>query len=192
MSLEDGRFWSGINSTSPVARSRATANGRSGARWGSIGLIHGLHLLPTSLRRERRAPAAWFRPMLTRLQLAGRSVGEERVQNQRELRQNRAGERSTGSVTGVDRELTRFGLAEDMNLLFGAEDEPAFLNAGAGVGGKLGTVVVVTGEGDFDDEFGGVRMVGEKITFGSTDDGNVRLRLGVEAGDGLFRADKVG
>jgi len=125
---------------------------------------------------------------MTNWGLARELAGEEFLEVQSEVGKQRRGDGGVLTFQCALSILAVFGLAVDFDLFFGDEDEPAFFDAGGGVGFEFGTVVFVGGDADFDDEFGGVRMFGPEIFGGSVDDGDIGFGFGIDAGDGLLGA----
>ena len=118
--------------------------------------------------------------------IQARSFCEEGVQGQGEFRQSRAGQRSARTDERVLHELAILRLPINFNLLFWTEDEPAFFYACDGVGAKFRSIVIMAGHAYFHHQLGGARMLIPKILLGAANHGQVRLRLGVFAGDGLL------
>jgi len=94
-------------------------------------------------------------------------------------------------MEGVFGELAILGLPRNLDLLLRAEDEPAFLHAGAGVGAQFRAIIIMAGHGYLDDQFGGVGMLTPKILFRSANDRNVRFWFGVFACDGLLAIKEI-
>lgn len=58
----------------------------------------------------------------------------------------------------------------NFNLFLRPKHQPIFFHAGAGVGSEFGAVVIMTGYRNFDDQFGGVRMLIPEVMLASFDD----------------------
>jgi hypothetical protein len=68
-------------------------------------------------------------------------------------------------------------LAVNFDLIVGRKHEPALLHARVGVSAEFGAVVVVAGDADLDDKFGGVGVLLPEVLFASTDHGEVGFGL---------------
>ena len=119
------------------------------------------------------------------------SSRKEAVQLDREALHRRAGQRSARPVDGVLVKLFALRLVVNFDLFPRCQHQPAFLHAGAGVGAKFGAVILVAAHTDFNDEFGGSGVFGEKVILVAADHREVRLRLGFSTGDGLFLPDET-
>src|SRR5205809_6718800 len=84
---------------------------------------------------------------------------KEDVQVQGNLRHSGAGEPAAGTVDGAFSKLVPGGLPVDFDLVVLRKHEPALLHARVGIGAEFGTVVVMAGHANLDDDFGGARVL---------------------------------
>src|ERR1035438_8515217 len=106
-----------------------------------------------------------------------------------EARDGGAGQSRARAMERTLGELIPAGLAVDLDLFLTAEHQPAFLHTSGGVGAQLGAIIVRSGHGYFNDQFGGAGMLPPEIARLPADHGQVGFGLGIHAGDWLLGAD---
>src|SRR5580693_3102042 len=107
---------------------------------------------PKSPCRKKSRTNLFNRPKFPRTNIR-RLFGKKGFQLQREFWQRCAREKTAWPMDSMFGELTIFWLPVNFDLLFGAEDEPAFLHTRRGVSAKFRAVVIVTRHAHLDDQF---------------------------------------